>query len=274
MVINVLALFKTLTNSIRSLPNFLLIGGHDIINELSKYEIPSNFDNDIQEALIFYAKNFERLNSLQSVEEMGFLLELIKKTDSVKGDILELGSYDCGTTIMLAHFLKSINSKKHVFGCDTFSGLPYEDKFSTKSSSVLTFFMGLSVTSSDTIIGRYKASFDSVIKKITEFGLNDTITLIKGKFEDTLESELGDKRFSFVFNDCDLYDATKFCLKFIWPRLEKKGIIAFDEYGKRQEKYAWGEIKAVEEFCLENNINLINNRKNNKKNPAIIINEL
>ena len=51
-------LFKTLTNSIRSLPNFLLIGGHDIINELSKYEIPSNFDNDIQEALIFYAKNF------------------------------------------------------------------------------------------------------------------------------------------------------------------------------------------------------------------------
>jgi len=34
-------------------------------------------------------------------------------------------------------YLKQINSKRKIYGCDTFEGLPYEDKFSKKTSENL-----------------------------------------------------------------------------------------------------------------------------------------
>jgi len=34
-------------------------------------------------------------------------------------------------------YLKQINSKRKIYGCDTFEGLPYDDKFSKKTSENL-----------------------------------------------------------------------------------------------------------------------------------------
>ena len=48
-----------------------------------------------------------------------------------------------------------------------------------------------------------------------------------------------------LFVDCDLYETAKFCLEFIFPRLDEGGITMFDEYDqnfrdkKTYEKHGW-----------------------------------
>jgi O-methyltransferase len=176
---------------------------------------------------------------------MGNTLSLLKKTEGIKGDVIEFGIASGGSTIIMAHFLKQINSKRKIYGCDTFEGLPYEDKFSLKVSEKVT--------------GKFSHSLESVHAKIKKFNVDDKIILVKGMFEDTLYSELAEKQFSFVFNDCDLYNATKYALDFVWPRLSKNGFIKFDNYyitASDKKRPLWGETKAVDEFCTEKKIKI------------------
>jgi predicted O-methyltransferase YrrM len=216
-----------------------------IFMKLKIYAHTNDFEPIIKKELLFFKANQKQLGSLQSLKEIGNILDLIKKTEGIDGDIIELGVAGGGTTIMMAHFLKQINSKRKIYGCDTFEGLPYEDKFSDKAS--------------ENVIGRYSNSLDAVENKLKKFNVDDKISLVKGLFEDTLHTELDQKQFSFVFVDCDLYDATKYSLEFVWPRLSKKGLIVFDEYGGgalNMKRGRWGESKAADEFCAIKKIKL------------------
>ena len=196
--------------------------------------IMNQFEPSVIEELNFYIKNHYELQDLQDGRDMGHLLTFIKDNESVKGDILELGSYKGGTTIMIAHFLKKIKSVKKVFACDAFIGLPYDDKFSTRAKNSVGMF-------SDT-------SAKLVLDKFRKFEVDDKIQLLEGLFEDTLNEKLANNNFSIVLIDCDLYDATKYCLEFVYPRLNKNGLIILDDY-QNLENPEWGETKAADEFC-------------------------
>jgi predicted O-methyltransferase YrrM len=229
-------------NYIKSLPTSPLtsIGLEKSAFKLKEKISSTQFDPVIQEELIFYKENHYKLEDSQQPHDVASLLQFIQETENLDGDILELGTYKGGNAIMLAHFLKKIGSKKRVYACDTFSGLPYEDKFSsTKNAKGMC---------SDT-------DYESVKKKIQEYNVDDKIILIKGLFEETLQKELADHKFSLVFEDCDLYDASKFCLNFIYPNIVQDGIMAFDNYEvENPNNPAWGETKAVDEFCYDKNI--------------------
>ena len=74
------------------------------------------------------------------------------------------------------------------------------------------------------------------------------MTLVPGYFQDTLAPTVGDRTFSFVHLDCDLYQSYRDCLTFFWPRLVPGGIILFDEY----DDPSWpGCNLAVDEFVAE-----------------------
>jgi len=204
--------------------------------------ISKQFDPIIQEELDFYLKHHYELEDLQEGLGIASLLNFLKDLENIEGDILELGTYTAGTTIMLARFLKKIKSKKRIYGCDTFSGLPYEDDFSTQKNVKNMF------TTRD---------YESVIKKIRKFNVDDKITLVKGLFSETLYQQLNEKKFSFVLVDCDIYKSTKESLQFTFPRLKKGGVIMFDDYDiADRENPLWGETKAVDEFCYENKIKI------------------
>jgi len=213
--------------------------------KLKTHAYANDFETIIKNELLFFIKNQKELGSHQSIKEMGNILSLLKKTEGIKGDVIELGIASGGTTIMMARFLKQINSKRKIYGCDTFNGFPYEDKFSRMHS--------------EKVIGTLSHSLDSVHAMIKKFNVDDKIVLVKGPFEDTLYSELAEKQFSYVFVDCDLYDATKYSLDFVWLRLSKNGFIIFDEYEGRpldMKRSKWGETKAVNEFCDEKKIKI------------------
>jgi len=202
--------------------------------------ISRQFEPLIREELSYYVKHHYELEDLQDGLDMGNLLLFLKETENLEGDVLELGTYKCGTTIMMARFLKKIGSKRRIFGCDAFMGLPYEDKHSSQKN---TTGMLSDVT------------LEEVEKKVTKFGMNDKITIIKGLFEETLSKVLSGKKFSMVLLDCDLYDSAKFSLEFVYPRIVKGGLIIFDDYDRVDAKNpGWGETKAVDEFCSSKKI--------------------
>lgn len=218
------------------------IGMEKPISKFLTKTASKDFEPLIQEELLFYVKNHDKLEDLQGSWDIGNLLKFIRETENLPGDIIELGTYKGGTTIMLARFLKKISSKRRIFTCDAFIGLPADDKFSyTKDAKGKM---------SDT-------NSKLVLKKFQKFGVEDKITLIDGLFEKTLYEKLGEQKFSLVFMDCDLYESAKFCLEFIFPRLDEGGITMFDEYDQNfRDNPKWGETRAVDEFCLSNKIKI------------------
>lgn len=203
------------------------------------------YSKPIQSLLNYYKNNFENLEDLiLSGQDMGLLLQFIETTKDLEGNILELGTYRGGSTIMFSKFVQHLESEKRIFTCDTFSGFPYEDIDPTEQNR----------------IGNLKdTSLEYVINKYRKFNVSDRITVIKGKFEDTLFQKLSDQKFSFVLFDADLYQSTKFALEFVYPRLVKNGIMAFENYeggNKENKKILWGERQAVDEFFSLHNIEL------------------
>ena len=219
---------------------------------LKIYAHTNDFEPIIKKEQLFLVKNQKELDSRVTVKKLGIILSLIRKTEGIEGDIIELGGAQGGTTVMMARFLKQINSKRKIYAYDTFEGFPYDDRFSTESK---TFKGTVGGGGTDDL----PESLESVQTKIKKFNVDDKIILVKGLFEDTLPSKSTPKEFSFIFSDSGVYDATKFSLEFVWEKLSKNGIILFDQYGggtSDSTKGAIGETKAVDDFCVKEKLKL------------------
>lgn len=213
-----------------------------ILNKIRHTEISSQVsDNIVKQAIEFYSKNHERLGDTQDIYKLMFTFECIRQTEHLQGDIIELGGYKGGNAIMMAWFLQQIKSDKKIICCDTFEGTPDKDE-GVKNE------LGKGLCS-DT-------SYDHVKQKISEFKMDDKITLIKGKFQETL-SAIHDKKFSLVFLDCTIYNAAKYGIEFTYPRLVDDGVMISHCYAVRkpdEDKSVvtpWGETIAVNEFLKD-----------------------
>ena len=165
---------------------------------------------------------------------MMFLLQCIKETERLEGDIIELGSYKGGNAIMIAKFLKQIGSKKKVYACDTFSGIPEEDS-NVKDIADMRYF-------SDT-------NLDAVKKKLKKYDVSN-VKLVIGDFRNTLP-KLDKEKFSLVFIDCNIFSSAKLAINFSYPRLVKDGVLFSHCYGAPKGKGStslWGETYAVKEY--------------------------
>jgi len=237
--------------------------GKKLKNPMFKHRVQKEakkFSKDVQNLLQWYAHSVQDLeDEIKSGLHMGQLMEFIINTEKTtskttelenmssnqipcKGEILELGVFRGGTTICFAKILQKIKSKRIIYACDTFSGFPYSDTEHEKLFNINNEALK-------------NTSFEYVVKKYEKFKVDKNIIPIKGKFENTLYSNLNNIKFSFVFSDSDLYKSTKYSLDFLKTRMCKDGIIAFHNYGEG-ENGIWGETDAVDEFCHENNLKL------------------
>jgi len=155
----------------------------------------------------FYGKSLVHGNR---VNFLSFLLEKVLY-EKIDGDVIECGVYRGGTLIELAKKLRIINSDKIFYALDTFEGHPYTDE---GTEHIKDHF-------SDTDIIK--------VRNVIEKHQLNNVKLLKGKFIDTFPS-LTKKKFCFAHLDCDLYQSYKECLEFLLPRMEKNGIIWFDDY--------------------------------------------
>ena len=184
------------------------------------------------------------------------------------GDIFEFGVYRGRTLITAALILKSMKSKKKIYGFDTFSGFPLKSKYDELNQFKKKFFnermqkefqnflrikkitnpkkkfTPQNISSSGSF---NNTSYAHLIQKIDYFKL-DNIKLIKGDFKDTVPNFFlsNSVKVSSCNIDCDLYNSYKTILPYLYSNLSKNGYIHLDEYYSL--KFPGAKI-ATDEFC-------------------------
>lgn len=88
--------------------------------------------------------------------------------------------------------------------------------------------------------------------------VHNNVELIKGWFNETLDDfiKFHNKKISFIHMDADLYSSTKYVLNVLKNYIDTDCIIVFDELVNYPGFDGdTGELKALYEFIVENNIN-------------------
>lgn len=152
------------------------------------------------------------------------LFQFAKQAAELHGDVAEVGVYKGGTAKLLAlTFLPRAKKTVHLF--DTFEGMPpaEAEKDHHREGDL-----------GDT-------SLEAVQRQLQDC---DNVQLYKGRFPDTAGA-IENSRFCMVHIDADIYRSVKDSCEFFYPRLERGGIMVFDDYGFIS---CPGARKAVDEF--------------------------
>ena len=169
---------------------------------------------------------FERAQEVDgnNVVRCFMLYQFLKLTDSIRGDVAEVGVYKGRTAKVLA--LASRERGKEVRLFDTFSGMPDTDPRRDN------FY--------------HKGAFsDTSLSQVETFLSDcDNVTMYPGFFPET-SAPVSDKTFSFVHVDADIYRSVLDCCRFFYPRMARNGIMIFDDPGFSDCR---GAKIAVDEF--------------------------
>ena len=163
--------------------------------------------------------------------------KLVEKISHVMGDVVECGVADGTSLAMLTSLLNAHGQARHVWGFDSWAGLPSPSHADLGDASIAV--NGMFSHSSTT-----KVRDELLAYGLTDDEITRTITLVSGPFSETLPHH--QVRIALLHVDADLYQSYLDCLTNLWPRIEVGGIVAFDEYG---EPDTWpGARRAVDEF--------------------------
>lgn len=144
----------------------------------------------------------------------------LSKVETVEGDIIECGSARCGTTVLMAMYLKERGIRKKILACDLFGGGLDLEELRLERSKGLTSAKDNAFTYN---------SFDYAKNKIQRLHVAENIVLMKGLFKETLPTIQSDICLGLI--DCDLGPSIAYCLESIWPRLSPGGVLLIDDYG-------------------------------------------
>jgi hypothetical protein len=172
----------------------------------------------------YFDKSLEIINEnriIQSIHECINLCLCTDKTNKIKGDICEVGTWKGGSAKLICEF----KGKRNFYIFDNFE-------------------IGLTDVSSEdldlvNINGDMSFSYNSVKDYLKDY---DNVFLIKGHFPETAKPILN-KKFSLVHFDVDTYKSTKSCIEFFYSKMSKGGIMLSHDYGT----YI-GVKKAFDEF--------------------------
>jgi O-methyltransferase len=151
------------------------------------------------------------------------LYQLVRQTRGLPGAVAEVGVYKGGTARFLARLLDGRRSL-HLF--DTFEGMP--DTHPTHDFVRRGDF-------ADTSLESVRAYLSDCRE----------VSLYQGLFPDSA-GPVADRTFSLVHVDVDIYASIHACCDFFFPRLDRGGIIVFDDYGLIT---CAGAKLALDEFC-------------------------
>lgn len=166
------------------------------------------------------------------------LFELIA---DVKGDVLECGVASGGSLGLLASLTRSERTRTHVWGFDSWSGLP-----PPSTQDAASRFAGA-------IEGSFASSLEKVRATLRWHGFTDQdierdISLVSGDFAETLPRFTGSS-IALLHVDADLYRSYQLCLDHLWGKVSVGGVVAFDEYHLSHD---WpGAKQAVDEFLAQ-----------------------
>jgi O-methyltransferase len=136
------------------------------------------------------------------------LMQLVRQTARVPGDLAEVGVYMGGTAKLLAR-LAAVQKRLLLF--DTFSGMPD--------------------TNADIDFHRRGDFADASLDSVRAFLHGcPNIEIYPGLFPESASTVHG-RAFSLVHVDVDVHASVVACCEFFYPRLSPGGVLVFDDYG-------------------------------------------
>jgi hypothetical protein len=181
--------------------------------------------------------NYETVMSAVGLRDVRQLLDM---TLGVQGDVVECGCNRCGTSVIMANYLRSRGVGKTIYACDTFDGFSPEELERERQ-------LGRADVSQSAFTS--PGQYEYVKEKLFNLGVDDQVVPVKGLFQDTFPHWLGTwRKLSFVLVDCDLEESMLFCARSLWPLLAPGGVMAFDDYTSEQFK---GSRIAIDRFVGE-----------------------
>jgi len=205
-------------------------------------KILNSINRKFQLRLLSFYKDKNVVDVIKSIHNSGVaalfpfeafhVYSIVRSQSKLEGDMAEVGVYQGGSAKLICE-TKGKNTL-HLF--DTFEGLP-------KVSDIDTTFGKKTWTA-----GQFNnTSLESVKNYLRNY---PNVHLYKGTFPDTA-TDIIEKKFSFVNLDVDLYQSTKDCLEFFYPRLVIGGVILTHDY------HSDGVNRAFKEFTENKNGHLI-----------------
>lgn len=148
-------------------------------------------------------------HSLVGKVQLYMIYQYAKHVVGLSGDVVEVGVYKGGTARLLAKVFESTDKTIHLF--DTFSGMPQSDP------------------SKD--IHKEGDFSDASLESVKNY-LHDcqNVRFYPGLFPIT-SKPVTENTFCLVHIDVDIYKSAMDCCKFFYPRIDKGGIMIFDDYG-------------------------------------------
>lgn len=160
--------------------------------------------------------------SLLTAYECYFVYSFARSQTKLPGDMAEVGMYEgCS-----ARLICEAKGDRPFYGFETFEGLPQ----ATAPDGPVH------------IEKQYTSSYESVVAYLKDF---PNVHIYKGVFPETA-GPIEDKRFSFAHFDVDLYEGTRACLEFFYPRMVPGGIMLSHDYSLLA-----GVRKAFDEFLAD-----------------------
>lgn len=148
---------------------------------------------------------------------------------SVPGDYAEVGVCRGAT----AKLMCEAKGQKDIHLFDTFSGLPGASKVDVRFHA-----------------GMFSAQEQAVRNRLAKYS---NVHFYPGTFPSTAAA-VQDKQFAFVHIDVDIYESTRDCLEFFYPRMSPCGVIMSHDYPSS----AVGVKKAFDEFFSDKRETVVN----------------
>jgi rfaE bifunctional protein nucleotidyltransferase chain/domain len=147
--------------------------------------------------------------SVNSMDKLALLAKELLSVAHLDGDIADLGAYRGGTSLLM----RRLAPNKHLHLFDTWQGTPYDDDLCHHKK------------------GEWATSLTDCMNLLVN---NDPlITYHEGVFPQSAPLGIGgggERVYSFVYVDMDVYRSTIDAIDFFWPRLVMGGKLVFDDW--------------------------------------------
>lgn len=179
------------------------------------YGAPQSFAKKSVLLIHVLRSKFRVVSASGFVEQLAMISALLRMRTSVKGVVVECGSYQGGATVSLSHAAKLVERRLYIF--DSFQGLPEPGAADRKHLA-----MNLREYHSYTK-GSWSGSLELVKRNVGKYGVPDVCEFVPGFFDRTLPEFA--QPVAFAFCDVDLCESLQTCLRYLWPLMSRDGIL-------------------------------------------------
>lgn len=140
--------------------------------------------------------------------------KIIEQIKYIEGDLIEIGVWKGGSGCLIAKKMQHEKIKAVLHLCDTFEGVVKASKFDNKYTG-----------------GEFSNTTPIIVEDLAKNLKLKNLNILKGIFPDETGKIIETKKFRLCHVDVDTYQSAKDIFEWIWPKMNRGGLVIFDDYG-------------------------------------------